>query len=157
MTPSQKDAILNGQTYVNVHTTANGSGEIRGQLSPVLHQAFLNSYNERPAIFAAGSGSATLALVGTNLYLSATYRGLTGTATLSHIHGPAGLSASAGVLVIVVKRRQFWCVRQSCGKGNPNTGANRECCGWQHLHQRAHKRQWLRRNSRPNLSSLLVM
>lgn len=100
LTPTQKAAILNGQTYVNVHTANNGSGEIRGQLSVVLNQAFLNSYNERPAVFAPGTGSATMALVGANLYLNATYRGLTGTgATMAHIHGPAGLSASAGVLV----------------------------------------------------------
>ncbi|MDB6035457.1 MAG: hypothetical protein JWM16_5795 [Verrucomicrobiales bacterium] len=99
LTNSQKAAILSGQTYVNVHTTQNGAGEIRGQLSPVLYQAFLNSYNERPAVFTSGSGTAVMALVGTNLYLSASYAGLTGPATLSHIHGPAGLSASASVLV----------------------------------------------------------
>jgi hypothetical protein len=53
-------------------------------------------------VFAPGTGSATLALVGNNLYLNTTYQGLTGTANNAHIHGPAGLSASTSVLVDLV-------------------------------------------------------
>src|SRR5690606_22974647 len=34
---SVRDAIVNGNAYVNVHTEAYGSGEIRGQLLPVAN------------------------------------------------------------------------------------------------------------------------
>lgn len=32
LTAAQRDAVLNGQTYMNFHTTNNPSGEIRGQI-----------------------------------------------------------------------------------------------------------------------------
>lgn len=35
LTAAQVAAMKNGQTYVNVHTSANPGGEIRGQLAPV--------------------------------------------------------------------------------------------------------------------------
>ncbi|MFM8360984.1 MAG: CHRD domain-containing protein, partial [Verrucomicrobiota bacterium] len=34
LTAAQKTAVEAGQTYVNVHTSAVGSGEIRGQVLP---------------------------------------------------------------------------------------------------------------------------
>ncbi|MCC6232414.1 MAG: CHRD domain-containing protein, partial [Verrucomicrobiales bacterium] len=56
--------------------------------------------NERPTpVTSAGRGTAHLLLVGDSLWLNATYRGLSGVATLAHLHGPAGVDASAGVLV----------------------------------------------------------
>ena len=35
LTPAQIDAMKNGLTYVNVHTSTNPGGEIRGQLTPI--------------------------------------------------------------------------------------------------------------------------
>ncbi len=35
LTPAQEDALIAGQTYVNVHTAANPGGEIRGQIARV--------------------------------------------------------------------------------------------------------------------------
>lgn len=35
LTAAQVTAMINGQTYVNIHTAANGGGEIRGQLNAV--------------------------------------------------------------------------------------------------------------------------
>ena len=34
LTAAQMDAVMNGNWYVNLHTTANPGGEIRGQVSP---------------------------------------------------------------------------------------------------------------------------
>jgi hypothetical protein len=34
LTAAQKTALADGKAYVNIHTSANGSGEIRGQVSP---------------------------------------------------------------------------------------------------------------------------
>jgi hypothetical protein len=100
LTPAQRDLILSGQTYANVHTVANPGGEIRGQIASVGMMASLSGVNERPnAIATSGAGSATLALVGNQVTFNITYGGLTGTATASHFHGPAGLLASAGVIV----------------------------------------------------------
>lgn len=35
LTPEQQDALVNGQSYVNVHTAANPGGEIRGQIARI--------------------------------------------------------------------------------------------------------------------------
>ncbi len=35
LTASQRDALVRGRTYVNVHTKRNGLGEIRGQINRV--------------------------------------------------------------------------------------------------------------------------
>jgi hypothetical protein len=35
VTPFQRNAILSGQTYTNIHTVNNGAGEIRGQIDSV--------------------------------------------------------------------------------------------------------------------------
>jgi glucose/arabinose dehydrogenase/plastocyanin len=100
VTPAQRDMILSGLTYANVHTVANSGGEIRGQIAPVGMMASLSGVNERPvSIQTAGFGTATLAVVGNQVTFNVAYSGLTGTATASHFHGPAGALAAAGVIV----------------------------------------------------------
>ena len=99
LTPTQKALILSGQTYVNIHTVTNGGGEIRGQVSPVLMWASLNGNNEIPSVPTQATGQSTLFLVGNRLTFDVTYRTLTQTGTLSHIHAPASLLSSAGVRV----------------------------------------------------------
>jgi glucose/arabinose dehydrogenase len=100
LTKEQKAMVMAGLTYVNVHTAANSPGEVRGQIAPVLMQASLNGANERPEPVATpASGLASLSLVGNQLSMNVTYGGLKQTATASHIHGPAGMEAGAGVMV----------------------------------------------------------
>ncbi len=100
LTPEQKAAVLGGRTYVNIHTDLNKPGEIRGQILPVLHQALLAGSHERPnPVETAGRGHGLFLLSGDQLTLHVTYGGLSGVATLAHIHGPADAAASAGVLV----------------------------------------------------------
>jgi len=101
LTPTQKTAVLAGLTYVNVHSAANGGGEIRGQIAPVMFQTFLSSANERPnpVTNSIGTGSATFALVGNQLTFNISYRNLTGNAILAHIHGPADEHGATGVMV----------------------------------------------------------
>jgi len=100
LTAEQREAVLRGLTYVNLHTASNPGGEIRGQIAPVAMSAGLSGYNERPSPAAtSGSGFATLALVRDQLTLALTYENLLSPATMAHIHGPAGFTGSAGVLV----------------------------------------------------------
>ncbi len=100
LSPAQRDMLLNGQTYVNVHTVNNGGGEIRGQLAPVLMKSYLSGAEERPnPVFTDGIALANLALVLNQLSLNLTYRGLSSSAIASHIHGPAAVNQSTGILV----------------------------------------------------------
>ena len=100
ITVEQRNAILNGLTYVNVHTPSNPGGELRGQIAPVLMTATLSGNNERPAAVATpATGSGSFALVRDQLSMAITYQGLLSAATASHIHGPAGFTGSASVLV----------------------------------------------------------
>jgi hypothetical protein len=55
--------LLTGYYYVNIHTQAVGSGEIRGQVGGArLYQAVLAGANEVPPVTTAASGLAVLAL-----------------------------------------------------------------------------------------------
>jgi glucose/arabinose dehydrogenase len=100
VTPEQKAAILNGKTYVNVHTAANGGGEIRGQIAPMLYMADLSGAAERPnPVITPGKGSAIFKLVGNKLTFDLDYANLKTNANAAHIHGPAGVNEAAGVTV----------------------------------------------------------
>ncbi len=100
LTEQQRANILAGLTYVNIHTVANGPGEIRAQISPVAYGSRLNGFNERPTLVTTtGSGFATAALVGRDLHFNLNYRDLGSAAILAHIHGPADVETGAGILV----------------------------------------------------------
>lgn len=100
LSDEQRSLLMQGLTYINIHTPQHGAGEIRGQISPVLLQSVLLGAAERPAaVETSGAGTAQFLLIGSQLRLNATYAGLTTPASAAHIHGPADTSASAGVLV----------------------------------------------------------
>lgn len=99
LTTTQRNAVLNGLTYVNIHTPSNPGGELRGAIAPVAMTATLSGNNERPApTVTPGNGSGTFALVRNRLAAAVTYSQLLSSATASHIHGPAGFTGSAGVI-----------------------------------------------------------
>jgi len=100
LTPEQRQWLLSGRTYLNLHTPDNPGGELRGQIAPVLMRTYLSGANERPNPAATpASGSGTFALVWDQLSLNVTYRDLLSPATASHIHGPGSVFQSVGVLV----------------------------------------------------------
>lgn len=100
LTPALKAMILDGKTYINLHTVANTGGETRGPIVPVLLQSVITGQNERPTPHATPAiGQSSMFLVGTQLTFNITYKELVATATVAHIHGPAGPNGTAGVLI----------------------------------------------------------
>lgn len=94
-----REPLLAGRTYVNIHTPAYPSGEIRGQVAPVVWRADLSGANQVEPIPTSGTGTATFQLLGNQLFWSMTWSGLSAGASAAHIHGPADPSQTAGVLV----------------------------------------------------------
>ena len=84
------NAILTGQTYINVHTGTNPGGEIRGHIGPGVVNVTLTGGEEVPAVTTTASGTATLTLNGaqTRIDFTVTVTGLTG-GTDAHIHNAA--------------------------------------------------------------------
>jgi uncharacterized protein (TIGR03118 family) len=98
LTAPQLDALLNNKVYANIHTAANPSGEIRGQLIPINLKANLNGTNETSNAATSATGLGTFTVVGNQLYYNVTYSGLSANAVAAHIHGPALPGVAANVL-----------------------------------------------------------
>lgn len=62
--PEAVATLLTGNTYINVHTSLNPSGELRGQVGPAMLNAAISSVQEIPAVTTASSagGSAMLSI-----------------------------------------------------------------------------------------------
>jgi hypothetical protein len=92
--------ILNGLTYVNIHSAAFGGGEIRGQIVPL--NASLDGAQETPPVAtpARGFGVFTIDTVANNLGFYVVFAGLSAAETAAHIHGAASSvhGTPAGVL-----------------------------------------------------------
>src|SRR4029077_17578032 len=96
----QRLAVLNSDTYINIHTAKNPAGEIRGQIAPILQDTVMNGANERPnPVTTDAFGSARLALLGRALSFQIDYTGLSGNAIAAHFHGPAGPDQTASPLI----------------------------------------------------------
>ncbi len=85
------DSLRAGLVYVNVHSSAFPSGEIRGQVgtTPDALTFTLSGDNEVPPVVTPATGSGTVTLDGTTMTVSGTFTGLTGTYAASHVHGGA--------------------------------------------------------------------
>lgn len=90
----QMDALMERRFYINIHTTAYGGGELRGQLLP-SSDAFFNTNllgsNEVPSIMTRASGALTLELAGDQLTVTGAFSGLesdfnTAIAGGAHLH-----------------------------------------------------------------------
>ncbi len=107
LTQEELDTLDEAGLYINVHSLANASGEIRGQISPEgisVVRSVLSGDQEVPAVMTAGSGVG-YATVNTNngeLNANITTSDLSSGATAAHIHqGSAG--ANGGVIVGLVQ------------------------------------------------------
>jgi len=91
--------LVNGLCYVNIHTAAHSGGEIRGQIVPLHMVVAMNGASEVPAVPGNGTATASLTFVGSRLFYTVNYSGLSSAGTAMHIHGPADPTVGAGVLV----------------------------------------------------------
>ena len=89
ISPSNLDALTSGEWYLNVHTTANPNGEVRGQIVPdttAVVTFSLSGSQEAPAVdtMAMGSGYALFDTTNNNVSLVAVTT--IENATMAHIH-----------------------------------------------------------------------
>ncbi len=100
LTDTQRAHLVQGKTYVNVHTTSNGGGEIRGQVIPTLLQAPLLGASVRPvAVQSGATGSARLLLVDKRLHVNASSTLIGSSAMTATVSGPAQPNNVAAALV----------------------------------------------------------
>jgi len=108
LTDSLLSDLLDGRLYINVHTTANPGGEIRGQVllkSGIGFTAQLDSSQEIPAPTGSVPGTGTFSMtMGTDgqITYAGTVDGLSGAITAAHFHDGA-----VGVAGGVVKSISF--------------------------------------------------
>jgi hypothetical protein len=99
LSPPQLAYLLAGQTYINIHTSTNSGGEIRGQIYPVQFTATMNGASEVPPASSPGTGTGAMTLVNSVLAYAFSFTNLLSAATLAHIHGPADVTQNANPLI----------------------------------------------------------
>lgn len=107
--PAIEQAILDGLTYVNVHSTAFPAGEIRGQV--VRTVVPIDGSQEVPPVptSAAGNGYIAFDTNTDTLGYYFTFAGLTSPESAAHIHGYSPPGVNSGVV-------------HNLGTGNPKKG-----------------------------------
>ncbi len=95
--------LLNGGFYINIHTTANPNGEIRGQLWPETDWAFytaLTGLEQVPPVVTTASGVGAFALSKHQgvLKFNVAMNGLSGSITGAHLHtGAIGVNGPVAI------------------------------------------------------------
>jgi CHRD domain/Immunoglobulin domain len=108
---ANEQQIIDGLTYVNIHTTTFGGGEIRGQI--IFGLNVNDPSQEVPPTPTTGSGATLISLDRTanTLGYDIRYRGLSGAETAAHFHGFAPPGVNAGVvfpLALGTPKRGTW-------------------------------------------------
>jgi hypothetical protein len=95
--------IINGLTYLNIHSVSFGGGEIRGQVLRDTNKAFLvadlDANQETPPTpsSATGTGWISVDTVANTLTYRLTYNGLGSAEILAHIHGFSAPGVASGI------------------------------------------------------------
>ena len=98
LTPELIADLLAGNLYINIHTTANPGGELRGQVNLSAGTGFnsnLDGDQENPPVITNAMGTSSLTLTDAGLEFSVTVEGLTFTA--AHFHNGA-VGVNGGVV-----------------------------------------------------------
>lgn len=98
LTASQVASFKSGNLYVNVHTSANPNGEIRGQVGRMVFFATLTGTQEVPASGSAASGTGRWVFDPATKTISGTEVVSGMDATVSHFH-IAAAGSTAGVAI----------------------------------------------------------
>ena len=113
LTADQVTAFGAGTLYVNAHTAAHGSGEIRGQLddSGTVKLAALDAAQEGVTSNAFGAGALQVDETTGEVRGFVVTSGLTNV-TVAHVHGPAARGATASPIVSLVATgvKDLWVV-----------------------------------------------
>jgi hypothetical protein len=100
------NAIQQGRTYVNLHTTAFPEGEIRGQVGPVTMLAQLDGQQEVPPVVTTATGSMSLTL--NNDQSAMTFSlDATGLSNLTEAHIHAGAVGVDGPIIFPLAAGAF--------------------------------------------------
>ncbi|MDH3650906.1 MAG: CHRD domain-containing protein, partial [Saprospiraceae bacterium] len=86
---STMDTVRQRMTYVNVHSTTNGGGELRGNFRPLAQNYYLANLrgkNTTNPAASSGMGALILEQTGNALIVSGSFTNLMGDFTASHIH-----------------------------------------------------------------------
>ncbi|HSW82909.1 MAG TPA: CHRD domain-containing protein [Usitatibacter sp.] len=98
LTPSQLDSLKNGNLYVNVHTAANPTGEIRGQIGRQVFFASLAGAQETPPTGSTATGTGVFIFDPATSTMSGTVTTTGITGTVAHMHiGAIGQAASPAI------------------------------------------------------------
>lgn len=102
LTSAQVNDLTSGLWYLNLHSAAVPTGELRGQIVPQLSftpNTIISGSQEVPGVLSPGAGAALVTFDPSTRELAWTiaYEGLIGTVTMMHFHGPAAAGANAGV------------------------------------------------------------
>ncbi len=104
LTGQQVTDFLAGNWYLNLHSSTNPAGELRGQAVaqlPFTPNMLLSGSQVvgGNAVASAGAAQVTFNTTTNQLSWDLAYEGLTGTTTAMHFHGPATAGQNAGVQI----------------------------------------------------------
>ena len=103
ISPSNLDALASGEWYLNVHTTANPNGEVRGQIVPdttAVVTFSLSGSQSVPAVDTMAMGSGYALFDTTNNSVSLVAVTTLENATMAHIH--SGFAGENGDVVVTL-------------------------------------------------------
>ncbi len=102
--------MRNGLTYINLHTAANPSGEIRGQIYPMAQSYTWETTLDTDQVTGSLTGDTSMATGQAVLTFDAitrafrwnlTFSGLTGNITAAHIHAPASMGNTGPAAITI--------------------------------------------------------
>ena len=107
LSSAQMTELLNANYYINVHTTNNTGGELRGQILPANFQVIRTLLDGASVTVPTGSTNTGIGFLTINPVTLSVRGNITNTgldnADLAHIHGPALAGANAGAIVTYIK------------------------------------------------------
>jgi uncharacterized protein (TIGR03118 family) len=97
--PTNLTYVLAGLTYINIHSTTNTGGEIRGQIFPIQLGGTMNGASEVGPTTSTATASGTFSIVGATLNYNIKFANLSAPASAAHIHGPASPTQNATPII----------------------------------------------------------